>query len=102
MRRYSLASTDARNFVDLRDYTDIIIEAVHSIMPKASVEVEKDSYLVDPTPNQSEAVRIGRQICQSELRKHCVMIPKLFFSEEIEEEVANDGENGKHPDGGHH
>ena len=102
MRRYSLASTDARNFVDLRDYTEIITEAVTAVMPNASVQVLEDHYLVSPTPNQGQAVRIGRQICQSELRKHCVMIPKLFISEEIEEEVADDGENGKHPDGGHH
>ena len=104
MRRYMLASTKAREGVDLQDHSDIITEAVRSIMPNARVEVLKDSYLVDPTPNQSEAVRIGRLICQSKLKKHCVMIPKLFTSEEVEE-ATDDGENGKtneHPNGGHH
>ena len=104
MRRYMLASTEARGYVDLRDHTDIITDAIHSIMSKANVEVSEDSYLVSPTPNQSEAVRIGRLICQSELRKHCVMIPKLFTSEEIEEVNDNgeDGETGEYPNGGHH
>ena len=104
MRRYMLASTEARSDVDLRDYADIIIDAVHTVMPNASVEVSEDCYLVDLTPSQGEAVRIGRQICQSKLRQHCVMIPKLFTSEEIKE-VTDDGENietSEHPDGGHH
>ena len=104
MRRYMLASTESRNDVDLREYSNIIIEAVHDVIKTARVEVSQGYYLVSPTPNQSEAVRIGRQICQSKLRKHCVMIPKLFTSEEIEE-VTDDGENGKtseHPNGGHH
>ena len=103
MRRYMLVSAEARSNVDLRDYADTITDAVRSIMPRASVEVLTDSYLVSPTPNQSEAVRIGRLICQSELRKHCVMIPKLFTSEEVE--VIDDGENGEaseHSNGGHH
>ena len=101
MRRYMLVSTEARAFVDLRDHSETIIDAVHSIMPKASVEVLADSYLVSPTPNQSEAVRIGRLICQSELRKHCIMIPKLFTSEEVKE-ATDDGEADEHPNGGHH
>lgn len=103
MRRYMLASTEARGYVDLRDHTDIIIDAVHDVMPNASVEVSRDNYLVDPTPSQGDAIRIGRQICQSDLRKHCVMIPKLFTSEEVE--VIDDGENGEaseHSNGGHH
>ena len=101
MRRYILVSAEARSNVDLQHYADTITDAVRSIMPRASVEVLMDSYLVSPTPNQSQAVRIGRLICQSELRKHCVMIPKLFTSEEIEE-VHDDGETDKHPNGGHH
>ena len=104
MRRYSLASAEARNDVDLRDHTNVIVEAVHAIMPNASVNVSENSYLVDPTPSRSDAVKIGRLICKSDLRKHCIMIPKLFTSEEMEE-VTDNGENGKpnkNPDGGHH
>ena len=101
MRRYSLASTKARDDVDLCDYSDIITNAVKEIMPKAYVDIFQDYYIVDPSPTQGQAVKIGRLICQSDLSKHCIHIPKLFTSKEVKE-VTDDGENGKHPDGGHH
>ena len=43
MRRYSLASTEARKDVDLRDYANIIIAAVKEYMPNAYVEVSEDN-----------------------------------------------------------
>ena len=86
MRRYSLVSSTSRSNVDLRDYAEVITEAVHSVMPKAKVRVEQDCYYVSPSPDQSQAVKIGRTICQSKLRKYCVMVPKLFVSYEIQEE----------------
>ena len=45
MRKYTLASVDARNGVDLRDYEDIITGAVHDVCPTAKVRVEKDLLL---------------------------------------------------------
>ena len=83
MRKYTLASSQERQTVDLRDYASVITEAVHAYMPSAAVRVERDCYYVSPTPSQSEAIKIGRQICQSELKRSCVKIPKLFSSIEV-------------------
>ena len=93
MRRYWLASTEARENVDLRLYENIIIEAVHSIKPNASVIVNEDFYTVDPTPSQGEAVKIGRTICKSDLSKHCISIAKLFNSRKVG--GCNNGAKGK-------
>ena len=85
MRRYTLASPESRKNVDLRDYKEVIEKAVHGVMPKATVRVEKDAYYVHPTPIQADAVKIGRQICKSAISEHCVFIPKLFSSNEVKE-----------------
>lgn len=102
MRKYTLASSDARSSVDLRTYSKIITEAVYEVMPQAVVQVEKDYYCVDPTPKQGDAIRIGRQICKSGLCQYCVQIPKLFSSVEIEPETEEEKKDGtKQSDGGH-
>ena len=98
MRKYTLASHSAKNSVDLRDYEAIITDAVHNVIPTATVRVEKDYYTVDPAPSQGDAVRIGRLICQSQLKQHCVMIPKLFSSIEI----GGQNNGTKKHTGGHH
>ena len=85
MRKYTLASTSAKNAVDLREYKEDIIKAVHQIMPKSTVVVEENCYYVSPTPSQGSAIKIGRLICQSNLKNYCIQIPKLFSSIEIEE-----------------
>lgn len=85
MRKYTLASVEDRETVDLRNYEAVITEAVHAALPNAVVTVEKNCYYVTPTPSQGEAIRIGRQICQSPLKHYCVQIPKLFSGIEIEE-----------------
>ena len=90
MKRYILASLTARESTDLREYEKTIEEAVHKVIPEAKVRVEKDCYFVSPTPPQGKAVRIGRLICQSKLKEHCIHVPKLFYSVEVEENV--DGE----------
>lgn len=82
MRKYTLASTD-RDDVDLRAYKAEIIEAVHSVMPAAQVRIDKDCYYVLPTPNRGDAIRIGRKICESDLKHYCIKVPKLFNSVEI-------------------
>ena len=84
MRKYMLASASEREDVDLRDYEDIIMDAVHEFMPGATVKIETSCYYVDPTPNRGTAVKIGRKICQSNLKKSCITIYKLFSSVEIE------------------
>ena len=99
MRKYTLASTFAKSTVDLRNFEKAITDAVHQIMPKAAVKVEKDCYYVSPNPSQGAAIKIGRLICQTGLRAHCIQIPKLFSSIEIEE-VKNESTQQKHI-GGH-
>ena len=99
MRKYTLASQSARKSVDLRNYTDIITDAVHSVIPTATVRVEQDCYYVSPTLSQSEAVRVGRLICQSQLKQHCILIPKLFSSIEI---GGKEQHGTKKYTGGHH
>lgn len=100
MRKYTLASADARATVDLRDYENVIADAVHEVLPLAEVVVERDCYYVSPTPKQGDAVRIGRLICRSALNKHCVKIPKLFSSIEVKGD-DKDGNEEKRV-GGHY
>ena len=99
MRKYTLASPSAKGMVDLRVFADVITEAVHQYMPQAIVSVEKNCYYVDPPPSQGDAIRIGRLICQSDLKAYCVQIPKLFSSIQIG--GKKDGTGKKCP-GGHH
>ena len=101
MRRYTLASVDARSQVDLRKYRQTIVDAVHALMPSAVVDVQKDCYYVSPTPKQGDAVKIGRIICKSALSKHCVHIPKLFSSVEVSERKGKINGRKKKQSGGH-
>lgn len=100
MRKYTLASSNARTSVDLTAYTDVITEAVHEVIPKASVIVEKDCYYVSPAPSKGDAIRIGRTICKSALAQHCVQMPKLFSSVQIKE-VTHEENERKLPSGHH-
>ena len=101
MRKYTLASKDAKDTVDLRDYRQIIEDAVHGVLPNATVQVTEEYYTVSPTPEQGAAIRIGREICKSKLKKYCVQIPKLFSSIEIEEVRPDGTEERKTRSGGH-
>lgn len=100
MRKYTLASSVAKTQVDLTAYTEVITEAVHEVLPKASVIVEKDCYYVSPAPSKGDAIRIGRAICKSALAQYCVQIPKLFNSISIQE--VKHEERKKQLTGGHH
>ena len=97
MRRYYLASPNAKQKVDLRDYEDVIVEAVMEVMKDVegvSVVVYEQYYEVSPSPKRNQAVTIGRKICKSGLSQHCVQIPKLFLSKEEKpsKEEKQDGE----------
>lgn len=100
MRKYTLASSNARTSVNLTTYTNVITEAVHEVMPKASVIVEQDCYYVSPAPSKGDAIRIGRAICKSGLAQHCVQIPKLFNSIPMKEDQHEENER-KLPSGHH-
>lgn len=95
MRRYCLASLQHKENVDLRDYEDVIVNAVMAAMKDVedvSVLVYEKYYEVSPSPSRGAAIAIGRAICKSGLGKCCVQIPKLFSSVEVstEEEEKND------------
>lgn len=100
MRRYTLASTDARKDVDLRNFSSFIEDTVHEFMPGATVDVQQNYYTVSPVPQKGIAVRIGRKLCSNKaMGKHCVKIPKLFYGTNIDVKEAKDEKqkcNGGH------
>lgn len=101
MRRYYLASAENRGIVDLREYQDEIVEAVHQIMPQAQVEVKKDFYEISPSPSKGCAIKIGKLLSSKDvLGGYCIKISKLFCSEEVESEECIDGTEKKRT-GGH-
>ena len=86
MRKYFLASLEHKQNVDLRDYEEVIVEAVMAAMKDVegvSVVVCEKYYKVSPSPSRGAAIAIGRAICKSGLGKCCVQIPKLFSSVEL-------------------
>lgn len=89
MRKYSLADGKKRNQVDLRDYDDVIKAAVQEFTPGVMVVVNKDHYLVTDHLTQSQAVKIGRRICETDLSKHCIKLSKLFNSKEVSDDNRN-------------
>lgn len=98
MRRYALASPDHKQNVDLRDYEDVIVEAVKTAMKDVddvSVVVYEKYYEVSPSPSRGAAIAIGRAICKSGLSKCCVQIPKLFSSIEVTKETEEKNDRKK-------
>lgn len=105
VRRYYLASLQHKENVDLRNYEDVIVNAVMTAMKdidNVSVVVTEKYYEVFPSPGRGAAIAIGRAICKSGLGKCCVQIPKLFSSFEVcvEKEEKND-EKKRNRMGGH-
>lgn len=90
MRKYTLANSLCRSSVDLRDYADVIVSAVLEFAPSVTVVVNKDHYTVNEPLTQSQAVRIGRRICESDLSQHCVKLSKLFNSVVVKEQMNDD------------
>ena len=95
MRRYALASAEHKKDVDLRDYEEVIVEAVMAAMKgveNVSVVVQEKYYEVSPSPGKGAAIAIGRAICKSGLGECCIHIPKLFLGTEVldGEEKKND------------
>lgn len=101
MRKYMLADGSKRGIVDLRDFTDVITAAVQEYAPGSTVAVFKDYYLVNEQLSQSQAVKIGRKICESDLKYHCVKLSKLFNSKLVKEN-ANDSRKEQQQNGGHY
>lgn len=100
MRKYILADGQKRASVDLRDYKDIIVAAVQEFAPGNTVVVEQRYYTVKEPLTQSQAVKIGRKICESSLSQHCIKLSKLFNSTLVKEKT--DGRSKQQQTGGHH
>lgn len=101
MRKYTLADGKKRLSVDLRDYENIIVAAVQEFAPGNTVVVTQRYYTVKEPLTQSQAVKIGRRICESDLSQHCIKLSKLFNSTPIKE-VEDDKRNKQKQIGGHH
>lgn len=105
MRKYWLADSKRRCNVDLTSYAPEIKAAVHDAMPSAVVEVTSLYYTVSPSPTLSQAIKIGRKLSSSQvLGEYCISIPKLVYSEEIEEKhrKGDEPEHETNDAGGHH
>lgn len=98
MRKYSLANGSMRGVVDLRDYGDVITAAVQEFAPGSTVVVCQDYYTVLEPLTQSQAVKIGRKICESGLCRYCIKLSKLFTSKEVTNEKTSQSQRP----GGHH
>ena len=101
MRKYSLADASKRSVVDLRDYEGIIRAAIKEFAPEATVNIFKGYYTVTEQLSQSQAVKIGRRICESSLSQHCIKLSKLFNSKVVKEKIDDNKEEQKRL-GGHH
>ena len=102
MRKYTLANSACRGIVDLRDYEDIIVSAVSEFAPGSTVNVCQDYYTVNEALTQSQTVRIGRRICESNLGQYCIKLTlsRLFYST-LAKETTDDGTKQKQT-GGHY
>ena len=87
MREYRFTSSFARDTVDLREYEDVIKDAVAHVNPKAKVEVYEDRYTIDSI-SRSESVQVGRQLSKTALAQYCITveISRLFYGQEVVEE----------------
>ena len=95
MRKYMLADGSKRGVVDLRDYEDIIKTAVEEFAPGITVEIHQDHYVVFGQLTHSQADKIGRKICESDLSQHCIKLSKLFNSTEVKEKSNEDRKEQK-------
>ena len=96
VRKYALANGSMRGVVDLRDYSDVIIAAVQEFAPGSTVVVCQDYYTVLEPLTQSQAVKIGRRICESNLSQYCIKLSKLFNSKEVTNETTQSQRPGGH------
>ena len=61
-RKCRIADPDHRD-IDLRDYKDIIIDTVNSVVPGKNPQVYKEYFSTDPL-TQSESVLLGRALAK--------------------------------------
>lgn len=82
MTKYVLTSTDARESINLREYGQIIADAVFDVVEddEPLVMTAKDHYCVemDAPMTESERLQIDEILCASELGKYRVDGQMLF------------------------
>ena len=79
MRVYKLAAPYHRSYVDLRDFKDIIEQAVHKEVPDAKVVVKEECYEIDKDISKGDAIRIGRTLASGELGQYCLQRANLLL-----------------------
>lgn len=90
MRKFSLASPEARETVDLTAHEKLITDTVKSIIPNAKVKVYEHFYTIDHV-TKGQSIKIGKVLSKScNLGKYCIQISKLFSGTESEEEMTFD------------
>lgn len=89
IRTYAFAKKEARNYVNLKDYSHIIIPTVQSVIPGVMVRVDEHSYTVYGIKH-GEAVTIGRLLSKQLGNTFAVQKYVLFVS--IEGDIFDDEE----------
>ena len=67
MMKYRLENRKARKTVNLCDYRQEIIDAVHEVCPDAKVIVKKQAYYLPDDISRGDKIRIGRRLAKSDL-----------------------------------
>ena len=95
MKRYELISDEYRNTIDLRDYETMIRKVIGELRPKATVIVEKNFFLVGPSPDHGFSVAMGQILSKIEnMGNYCAMVPRLFTGTEVSGDLAELCKNG--------
>lgn len=86
MRKYCFADKDYKHTIDLKDYADVIVEAVHEICPDIEVIVESDGYILPKDVPHGIKVKIGMALAKTELAQYCLNRPVLFRGKTMNEQ----------------
>lgn len=62
-RKCKLVDSDRKEFTDLRQYADLIIQTINQTIPGKNPQVFEDYFSTDPL-TQSEAVALGRALAK--------------------------------------
>ena len=84
-RKFQLASEEARAYVDLRDYEDLIRTTAERVVPDATVVVKRDYFVIDKL-TQGQSRRLGRELSKTELVEYRQMVCRLFTGSTTTEE----------------
>ena len=95
-RKFELASEEARAYVDLQDYKNLIEATVWEIVPGAKVAVAQSYFVVDVI-TRGQTQKLGRALSKTKPVKHCLLVCRLFTgSTATELERIEWNENRKH------